>query len=91
MERALETDTAVFNGTDAEVIGLLQLRQVVFSNAKDDNPHKFAYEAARDSAVRELIYRLSKRREAICLLNSMVKCGEDHSDISRQVVADALT
>ena len=33
---------------------------------------------------------LGKTRTAIALLNSMVICGESHSDTSEQVVKDAL-
>jgi hypothetical protein len=41
-----------------------------------------------ETAVEEKIARLSS---AVALLNSMVLSGESHSDVSRQVVRDALT
>jgi hypothetical protein len=40
----------------------------------------------------ESVVRMSsvkKIREALGLLNSMVLCGEEHSDVSRQVLSDA--
>lgn len=32
----------------------------------------------------------SKVKEALCLLNSMVKSGEDHSETSTNIVKEAL-
>lgn len=34
--------------------------------------------------------KLDKVREAIGLLNSMVECGEQHSELSRDVVKSAI-
>jgi hypothetical protein len=56
--RASATDSNVRHGTNEEVVGLLLLRQAVLTNSLPDHPHREVFEASRDSAERELNYRL---------------------------------
>ena len=61
--RALESDTAAWQAKDEDLIGLLMLRQAALTKISDDHPDKVAIQEARDSAKRELLYRLGLYHE----------------------------
>lgn len=59
MDRALETDTEAREAFDEKLITLLLLRQAIVNRTEKE--HVAAFEAARDSAQAELLWRLNRR------------------------------
>lgn len=59
-ERAMTTDTAVRKADLSGVIAFLLLRHGSVLSASADNPHRPVYEAARDSAEREILWRFEQ-------------------------------
>lgn len=57
--RALESDTWVREGSNEAVLTALQLRQASLVSIADDHPHRATIQAARDSARREALWRMS--------------------------------
>jgi hypothetical protein len=61
MERALESDTAVREADLPGVLAFLQLRHGAWVTASPDNPHRPIYAEARDSAIREVLWRFAQK------------------------------
>jgi hypothetical protein len=59
MDRALETDTEAREAFDEKLITLLLLRQAIVNRTEKE--HVAVFEAARDSAQAELLWRLNRR------------------------------
>ena len=58
-ERALETDTAVREADLRGVLTFLQIRHGAWCTSAPDNPHRPIYAEARESAIREVLWRFS--------------------------------
>lgn len=64
--------------------------QAELEQAKKEIGYQQAKINIRDSHLRERCEKVRQLRKAVGLLNSMVLCGEKHSDESRKIVKHAL-
>jgi hypothetical protein len=62
VERALDCDTEALNANPALLVALLQLRQGALLHIDPNHPHRDAIQQARDSAYREILWRLAHPR-----------------------------